>query len=168
MHTKSSHLTKKMHLPLALATTVGTLLLGTISGLLFGSGAGYSGMIMPPLSPPDIVFPIVWSILYLMIGLSLYFIITAPAFTPEKIAAKKSATWLWIAQLIFNLCWPLAFFTFQLYAFSFVWLCMLIAINMALIINCFKFSKPAAWLLIPYEIWLLFAAYLNLYIALFN
>lgn len=168
MNSNAQHLTKKMHIPLIITTTLGTVLLGFLVGMLTGSANGYEGLIMPPLSPPNVVFPIVWGILYAMIGLSLYFIIATPVFSPDKIAARKSAIWLWIAQMVFNLCWPLAFFTFKLYAFSFVWLCMLIAINMALIINCFKFSKPAAFLLIPYEIWLLFAAYLNLYIAILN
>lgn len=162
------NMSKKVKIPLFFATTLGTLLIGMLTGLLSGSGDGYKGLIMPTLSPPDIVFPIVWSILYLMIGLSLFFIIITPVTTPETESAKKTAIWLWIAQIVFNYCWSFAFFTFELYIFSFVWLCLLLAINMALIITCFKFSRPAAWLLIPYEIWLIFAAYLNLFIAIYN
>lgn len=168
METKSMHMTKKMRFPLILATTLGTLLLGMITGFFAGSSKGYDGLQQPPLMPPAIVFPIVWSVLYLMIGLSLYFVITAPALSPAQTSARKSAIWLWIAQMVFNLCWSFAFFTFKLYAFSFVWLSILLAINIALIINCFKFSKPAALTLIPYELWLFFAAYLALYIAIFN
>lgn len=168
MHENTNHLTSKMQVPLALFTTLGTLLVGMLSGLLAGSGRGYAGLALPPLTPPDAVFPIVWSVLYLLIGLSLFFIVRTYAFTPARISAKRQSIGLWIAQMVFNLCWSFVFFSFQLYAFAFVWLVALLAVTMALIINCFKLRPLAAWLLIPYEAWLLFAAYLNLYIAILN
>ncbi len=164
----STHLKRRIGIPLFLTTVGGTVLLGMLSGLFSGSKAGYNSLVLPPATPPDAVFPIVWGILYAMIGLSLFFILRRPAVTPLLAQEKKAATTLWIVQFAFNLLWPFAFFTFRLYTFSFLWLAALTAINLAAIVYAFRVSKAAGILLIPYEAWLMFALYLSLFIAILN
>ncbi len=165
---QTAHLKKRVSIPLFFTTTIGTLLVGMLAGLLSGSKAGYDSLVLPPATPPDAVFPYVWGVLYVMIGLSLFFIIRTPAVTPNLLTNKRVSTVLWCIQFGFNILWPFAFFTFKLYTFSFLWLAALSAINLALIIYSFKVSNAAGWLLIPYEAWLLYAAYLNMFIAILN
>lgn len=149
-------------------TILGTLLLGFLAGIFSGSKAGYSSLVLPPATPPDMIFPIVWSILYVMIGLSLFFILRKPAVTAQLEHDRKTATILWFIQFAFNLAWPFAFFTLQMYTFSFLWLAALVAINLALTIYSFRVSSAAGIMLIPYQAWLMFALYLNLFIAILN
>ena len=165
---QTAHLKKRTSIPLFFTCTLGTLLLGWLLGLLSGSKAGYNSLVLPPLTPPDKVFPIVWSILYVMIGLSLFFILRTNSATETLMRDKKAATTLWSLQFAFNLLWPFAFFTLQLYIFSFLWLAVLAAIDLALIIYAFRVSPAAGALLIPYQAWLMFALYLNLFIAILN
>ena len=165
---QTTHLKKSVSIPAFLTATFGTVLLGMLSGLTSGSMRGYGSYVVPPLTPPDVVFPIVWSILYAMIGLSLFFILRQPTITEALARDKNTAIWLWGVQLAFNLLWPYAFFTLRLYTFSFLWLTALVAVNFALIIYAFRVNKLAGALLIPYQAWLMFAAYLNLFIAILN
>lgn len=165
---QTAHLKKRIEIPVFFTATIGTVLLGMLSGLFSGSYKGYSSLVLPPLTPPDIVFPIVWGVLYAMIGMSLYCIVCKPAATPALEHDKNVATMLWGIQLLFNLVWPFAFFTLQWYTFSFLWLAASVAVNLAAIIYAFRVSKPAGALLIPYEAWLMFALYLNLFIAILN
>lgn len=164
----TAHMKKSLSIPLFISTTVGTVLLGMLSGLLSGSKAGYSLLVLPPATPPDAVFPVVWSVLYAMIGLSLFFIMRTHAVTESLQKRKTAATALWFVQFGFLLLWPFAFFTFKLYIFSFLWIVSLWAISLALIICSFRVSPTAGALLIPYEAWLTFAVYLNLFIAMLN
>ena len=164
----TTHLRKAAHVPALIAAVLGTLLLGFLSGALSGSMHGYGDYVVPPLTPPDMVFPIVWGVLYFMIGLSLFFIVRRSAVTLQLESDRKIATVLWIIQLVFNLAWPFAFFTLELYTFSMIWLAALVAINLALIIYAFRVSPVAGGLLIPYEAWLMFALYLNIFIAILN
>ena len=164
----TAHLKKATNIPILITAVLGTMLLGFLSGLLSGSMHGYGDYVVPPLTPPDIVFPIVWGVLYFMIGLSLFFIIRRSAVTAQLVADRKVATVLWIVQFVFNIAWPFAFFALELYTFSMIWLAALVAINLALIIYAFKVSKVSGALLIPYEVWLTFALYLNMFIALMN
>lgn len=165
---QSTHLKKRISIPMFITCVGGTLLLGFLSGLFSGIRAGYGSLVLPPATPPDKVFPIVWGILYAMIGMSLFFIMRTNAVTAVIEQNKKAASVLWYIQFAFNLLWPFAFFTFKLYTFSFLWLAALVAINLALIIYAFRVSKFAGALLIPYQAWLMFALYLNLFIAILN
>ena len=162
------HLKRRASVPLFITTTFGTLLLGMLSGLFSGSKAGYNSLLLPPATPPDAVFPVVWSILYAMIGLSLFFILRKTAITETLAAQRKTASILWFIQFAGMLAWPFAFFTLKLYIFSLLWLTGLVALNLALIICSFRVSAPAGALLIPYQAWLMFALYLNLFIAILN
>lgn len=140
-------------------------LVGIFAGLLTrNSMEAFSILNKPPLAPPAILFPIVWTILYILMGFSFYFI--------QKSKGRKqnceSASSLYYYQLIVNFLWPLFFFRLQWYFFSFLWL-VLLWILVILMIRCFsKISKLAGLLNIPYLLWLTFAGYLNFAIWLIN
>ena len=111
----------------------------------------------PPLSPPAIVFPIVWTLLYALMGISAAKIYAAPA---SK--ARSTGLNLFIAQLILNFFWSLIFFNAQSYGFAFLWLLLLWGLVLGMILSFRKSDPLAANLQIPYLLWLTFAAYLNL------
>ena len=127
-----------------------------------GSMELYQSLTLPPLSPPPIVFPIVWGILYLLMGISAYLVCESQSFL------RKKALILYGVQLAFNLLWPFFFFTLEQYWFSFIWLAILFFLVVAMISSFCQVSRPAALLQIPYLLWLAFAGYLNLMIALNN
>lgn len=110
----------------------------------------------PPLSPPMVLFPIVWGILYALMGISSTRIYLAPP-SPERSRGLN----LYIAQLIFNFFWSLIFFNTQAYGFAFFWLIALWLLVLWMILTFRKVDPLAAWLQIPYLLWLTFAAYLN-------
>lgn len=116
----------------------------------------------PPLSPPSWIFPIVWSILYILMGISSYFIYISDN------KNKKSAMFLYALSLFLNFVWPILFFNFELYFFSFLWIIALWIIIIFTIISFYPIKPFAAYLLIPYLVWVSFAAYLNYAIAILN
>lgn len=134
------------------------LLVGGIAGLLTRTGTqAYATMTKPPLSPPAIVFPIVWTLLYILMGISSYLIWTKT----EGSSAGSNAKNLYFYQLVANFLWSFFFFNFQWYFFSFLWILLLWGLVFAMIKAFSEISKLAAFLNIPYLIWLTFAAYLN-------
>lgn len=135
------------------------LIVGGVAGFLTsGSMKEFAALNQPPLSPPGWLFPVVWTILYLLMGISTYLISTAEA-GEEEIAGALA---LYNMQLIVNFLWPIFFFNLGWYLFAFFWL-VLLWILVARMIKAFaEISKTAAYLNIPYLIWLTFAAYLNL------
>ena len=135
------------------------LLCGIIVGLLTNTNL-YKNIVKPPLSPPAILFPIVWLILYLLMGISLYYVI--------KDQLDKKAIKIFIIQLTINLIWPFTFFTFSLYYLSAFLLLVLIYYVISMITYFYSRKKIAGILQFPYFIWILFALYLNLGIALLN
>ncbi|MBE6156087.1 MAG: tryptophan-rich sensory protein [Firmicutes bacterium] len=137
----------------------GPLLCGIIVGLLTNNHQ-YELIIKPPYSPPAIIFPIVWSILYLLMGISLYIII--------KNNNNATSIRVFITQLVTNLIWPFIFFNFKLYYLAAFWLLLLIYFVINMIVNFYSIKKIASYLQISYFLWLLFALYLNLGVALLN
>ena len=133
------------------------LVLGFIVGFLSGSFNGFSDINTPEFIPPRIAFPIVWSILYVLMGISRYLV-------RDDYDAVKSYNW----QLGVNLLWSFLFFSFKRYWFAFLWLLFLIVLVGIMIYRFFKVSKAGAYIEIPYLLWILFAAFLNLQIALLN
>lgn len=122
----------------------------------------YSQILKPDFSPPSYIFPIVWTILYILMGISSYLIYSSDNKT------KQSALNWYAVQLLFNFIWSIIFFNFQNYLFSFLWLLALIICICIMIIEFYKISPIAAYLQIPYLLWCVFAAYLNLSIYLLN
>ena len=137
---------------------------GALSGLLSRGGmAIFSSIVQPPFSPPAIVFPIVWGILYALMGISAARIYLSP---PSQ--ARNRGLNLYIAQLIVNFFWSLIFFNAQAFGFAFLWLLLLWVLVLWMILTFRKVDPLAAWLQIPYLIWLTFAAYLNLGVWILN
>ena len=117
----------------------------------------------PLLSPPGWLFPIVWTILYVLMGIASYLVVTS-----NKPARSKTALTVYGIQLAFNFLWSIIFFSVKAYLFAFVWL---IALLILVIINAvlfYRIDKRAGYLLIPYILWVTFAGYLNFAIILLN
>ena len=131
---------------------------GALSGWLTREGSKIfsQSVAQPPLSPPAILFPIVWGILYALMGISAARIYMAP---PSQ--ERSRGLNLYIAQLVVNFFWSLIFFNAQAYGFAFFWLLLLWALVLWMILTFRKLDPLAAWLQIPYLLWLTFAAYLN-------
>lgn len=124
----------------------------------------YGELNSPPLSPPGVVFPIVWAILYTLMGISLYIVRRSAGDTDTK----KKGYIAFAVQLIFNFLWTLVFFRFGLYGFSAIWLGALIVLIAINILYFGKINKKAGWLLVPYLLWCAFALYLNIGIYILN
>ena len=135
------------------------LIVGGISAAITGGGMELFEQVNKPLlSPPGWIFPIVWTILYTLMGISSYLVLTSSA-DQEKI---RRAISVYVYQLLVNFLWPTLFFNFQWFLFSFLWLVLLIVLTAIMIRRFYEISKPAAYLNIPYFLWLCFASYLNL------
>ncbi len=141
------------------------LAVGGLSALLTsGSMKQFEALNQPPLSPPGWLFPVAWTILYTLMGIASYLILTAEGFEEQK---KKAIT-LYIYQLVVNFLWPTFFFNFQWYFFSLLWLLLLWVLVLIMLLQFYKISRPAAYLIVPYLLWLTFAAYLNFGVWLLN
>lgn len=135
---------------------------GALSALFSGNMAAYSALNKPPFSPPSLVFPIVWTILYILMGVSSYIIFMSDS--PDRSKALK----IYGLQLFFNFCWSIIFFGLSWYLFAFFWLVVLIILIYSMIKQFFSINPTSAYLLMPYLLWCVFAAYLNLSIYLLN
>lgn len=140
------------------------LLVGGLSALLAGGMENFKTLQKPPLSPPGWLFPVVWTILYLMMGLASYLVYTANAPTYKK----NSALLFYSLQLFFNFMWSIIFFRFEAYLFAFIWLVILWVLIIVTTVRFYEVRKSAGLLMIPYLIWVTFAAYLNLGIYILN
>lgn len=140
------------------------LAVGGLATLLSGGMGNYRALEQPPLSPPGFVFPIVWTLLYLLMGYSSYRIYTSNV--PE--IAKKRALRLYVIQLALNFLWPLVFFGLEWYLVAFF---VLLGLWVAILLTMRAFSaidETAGDLLIPYLLWVTFAGYLNFGVYLLN
>lgn len=141
------------------------LLVGLTAGLAtMNSMDTFKMLNKPPLSPPAWLFPVAWTILYALMGIASYLVLSSGGSGSDI----SSALLFYALQLAFNFAWSFLFFSFELYSFAFAWL---IALWVLILITAIKFSKlsdVAAYLMLPYLAWVTFAAYLNLGIALLN
>lgn len=141
-----------------------TQLTGVLGSLLSGStGQVYTSFIKPPLSPPGWLFGVVWPVLYLLMGIAAYLIYQAPE-TPER---QKAITLYWV-QLFINFLWPIVFFRFQWYWLSVAVILLLDVLVLTTAIWFFRLNKVAGCLMLPYVLWIIFATYLNIGIAVLN
>ena len=150
---------KKLFIHLAIPLGVGGL-----AALLSGGMDSYGNLNQPPLSPPGWVFPIVWTILYLLMGYASYRVYTSQAEPP----AIRQALRFYGIQLFLNFLWPIVFFGFGWYWAAFI---LLVVLWGALYLTMHLFGQiddTAENLLIPYLLWVTFAGYLNLGVALLN
>lgn len=142
--------------------------LGTLFGFIGDANKGYTGLTRPTFTPPDIVFSIVWPVLYFMMGASFYLTLQQEVFSKEMRATRTVSIIIFLVQLVVNLTWPIVFFRAEMYLFAFIWLAVLVAMVTALMIVNFRVNVTSAILIIPYLLWLVFATYLNLMILVFN
>ncbi len=138
---------------------------GGLSGWLTREGTKiYNATVeQPPLSPPSIVFPIVWGILFALMGIG-----AARVYLSPPSAMRTRGLLLFGVQLAFNFFWSLIFFNLQNFAFAFVWLMLLWVLILWMILTFYKVDKAAALLQLPYLLWVTFAAYLNYGVWLLN
>lgn len=143
---------------LLIRTIAFPLLVGAIAGLLTRNAMqDFDALKQPPLSPPGWLFPIVWTILYTLMGISAYIIKMSEA-SAEQI---DDILMIYRYQLIVNFLWSIFFFNFEWYFFSFIWILLLWVLIILMIRSFSSISKTAAYLNIPYLLWVTFAAYLN-------
>jgi len=129
---------------------------GALSGFLnMGAMRQYQGLNQPPLAPPAWVFPVVWTILYILMGIGAGIVFCSDN---DK---RKEALKTFFIQLAFNFCWSFFFFTFEWRLFAFAWLIILLLLVLLMTKDFKQVSPIAAKLQIPYILWLCFAAYLN-------
>lgn len=140
------------------------LAVGGLGALLSAGMSDYGAMVKPPLSPPGWVFPVVWSILYLLMGYASYRVVESGA---PKEDIRKALT-LYGLQLAANFLWPLLFFGAGWFLLSFFWLIALWVLIFLTLRTFSRIDETAGNLLIPYILWVTFAAYLNFGIYLFN
>lgn len=141
------------------------LSVGGISALIVNGNTDiYSKINQPPLAPPSWIFPVVWTVLYLLMGISLYIVWNTRADSGKK----QLAFLLFGIQLFLNLIWSPIFFGLQLFLPALIVLVFTWIFTAAMIVSFYAISKPAALLQIPYIIWLTFAGYLNFAIYLLN
>ena len=114
-------------------------------------------LLMPPLSPPPILFPIVWSILFILMSISAAMIYNSDA--PKS--QKNTALNIYALSLAVNFSWNIIFFNLRAFGFAFFWLLLLLFLIILTIIKYFKIQKIAAYLQIPYALWVTFAGYLT-------
>lgn len=136
---------------------------GALSGILTRNSVEVYGQLnLPPLSPPSWIFPVVWTILFILMGISSYIVYIS------KSPNTKGSLAVYILQLAVNFIWPFIFFDAQAYLFAFIWLIFLWLLVVLMINMFYKISPIAAILQIPYLVWLTFAAYLNLMVVILN
>ena len=141
------------------------LAIGGLSGFLIRGAMGeYQALTQPPFSPPGFVFPILWGIRYLLMGIASFLVYQKNSGTTEKHRALR----LYAISLILNFLWPILFFNLHAYWLSFFLLLFLLVIVFLTTIAFCSVSRNAARLLFPYLIWLFYAGYLNLGVAILN
>ncbi len=138
---------------------------GGLSGWLTREGTKiYNATVeQPPLSPPSVVFPIVWGILFALMGIG-----AARVYLSPPSAMRTRGLLLFLVQLAFNFFWSIIFFNLQNFGFAFVWLMMLWVLILWMILTFYKVDKWAGLLQIPYFLWVTFAAYLNFGVWMLN
>ncbi len=122
----------------------------------------YDGLTKPPFAPPGWLFPVAWSLLYAAMATAMWFVLRAQG------RDRYLLLGLYVGQLAVNLLWPYLLFTQQALGLAFFWLVLLWLLAAIMLVQFFKQSRVAGWLLVPYQLWLTFAAVLNFTLARLN
>lgn len=147
---------------------IATLAVGMLSGFLIRDAQStYMALNQPPLSPPPIVFPIVWTVLYVLMALAAFRTHRALKQSGE-LSRVRYLVFLYTLQLAMNAIWPQIFFHSDKYLFAFIWLLILLAVLIALQVLYYRVDKIACWMMLPYVLWTLFAGYLTMGVYLLN
>ncbi len=134
---------------------------GLAAGLLtMGAMDDFAALNQPPLSPPGWLFPVVWTVLYVLMGLSSWLV--------RRKDKQARALSIYHLSLVFNFFWPIFFFVCQMWLFSLIWLLVLWVLVLIYTAGYFGIDRRAGWLQIPYAVWCAFAIYLNFGILLLN
>ena len=163
---------KKRYFIIPIITIAVCLFMGYLAGISVKADnfSWYNSLNRSPLNPPNIIFPIAWSILYVLMGISIAIIINK-YIDEEDLEIKKNIKnyiFLFIIQFILNMFWTYIFFGLKSPLFGFI---EIIILDILIIITIIKFktiSKAASYILIPYVLWCLFASYLTLHVLIFN
>ena len=145
-------LAKNIILPIAL---------GGLVGLIISQFMDYNTLQKPPLSPPGFIFGIVWSILYLLMGIAYGMLV----YKGKSDAEVSKIYW---TQLIINLIWPILFFVFKITLFSSIWIIILLILVINMVIKFYRKDKIIGYSQIPYLLWIMFATYLNIGVHILN
>lgn len=138
--------------------------IGGLSALLTNMGMErYDSAAKPPLTPPDIIFPIVWSILFTLMAIS-----ASRVWLTKNSRLRNHGIIVYFLQLFFNFFWSILFFNFQAYGFAFLWLIGLWLLILVMILRFWRADKLAGLLQLPYLLWVSFAGYLNYMIYQLN
>lgn len=131
---------------------------GALSGWLTRDGTRHfnTTVVKPALTPPGVVFPIVWGILFALMGVSAALVWLAPESRVRSLGLR-----LYIVQLGFNFLWSILFFNLGNYLLAFVWLTLLWGLIVWMSLTFYEVRSLAGWLQVPYLLWVLFAGYLN-------
>ena len=136
-----------------------TLLVGAVSGFIsMDAMQEYATIEKPLLSPPAWIFPVVWTILFVLMGIGA-----------ARVYIKTGeVSRIYVIQLVFNFLWSIIFFNLRAYFFAFIWLIVLIGLVIIMTIRFYRVDKLAGLIQIPYVLWLLFAGYLNFMVYMLN
>lgn len=135
--------------------------LGGLVGLIISQFMDYNTLQKPPLSPPGFIFGIVWSILYLLMGIAYGILV-------YKGKSDAEVSKIYLTQLIVNLIWPILFFVFKLRLFSSIWIIILLILVISMVIKFYKKDKIIGYSQIPYLLWIMLATYLNIGVHILN
>ena len=135
--------------------------LGGLVGLIISQFMDYNTLQKPPLSPPGFIFGIVWSILYLLMGIAYGMLV----YKGKSDAEVSKIYW---TQLIINLIWPILFFVFKIRLFSSIWIIILLILVISMVIKFYKKDKIIGYSQIPYLLWIMLATYLNIGVYILN
>lgn len=136
--------------------------LGFLGSLIGNVSQGFDGIIKPGFTPPAIVFPIAWTILYTLMGISSYLIFESNDINKDK------ALFIYGIQLIINSLWTFFFFNMKWFLFSFFLVLLILLLVIVMILRFYKINKVSAYLQLPYVAWLCFAAVLSFNVFLLN
>ena len=137
------------------------LIVGGVVGFITSKYMNLDTLNKPFLTPPSVVFPIAWGILYVLMGIS-YGILKDKGLTDKKIDI------VYYVQLGINALWSIFFFVFKWRLFAFLWILLLLASVITMTVEFYKKNKTSGLLQIPYILWIVFASYLNLTLYLLN
>ena len=142
------------------------LAVGGLSALLTAGNMDlYSQIVQPPLAPPSVLFPIVWTVLYTLMGISAAMVFLKKDAMPKEVS---SALTVYAISLFLNFFWSIIFFNMRAFLFSFIWLVALWITVIIMIIKFYRIKSASGLLQIPYLLWLTFAGYLNFGVFLLN
>lgn len=157
---KTKNKNKLIKNPKALLLSFLIVILISVVGSQFTDTSGWYESVKPSITPPNYVFPVVWTILYIMIALALYFSWT----NADKKEKKTLVSWFSV-NLSANLIWSIFFFGLKLPTIAFIDILIILISSFVLVRLTWKISKTASWLLMPYALWITFATLLNFLIA---